>query len=154
MKSQTIAQLFATAMATHGLTDTEAARRLGVSQPTATRWRVGRSVPSEAHVSALAAFCQVPQSTIRKLIGNSERRVPAQADGTLGHLLRTLEHERNLEAADALRECGVEKSAYYRWRADRGAPHLSDVPDLAVRLGVSEERLVMAIYRTTIALSR
>lgn len=154
MKHQTIAQLFATAMAAHGLTDTEAARRVGVSQPTASRWRSGKSIPSELHVPALAAFCQVPASTVRKLIGASEKRQPAQADGTLGHLLRTLEHERNIEAAEAFRGYGVEKSAYYRWRADRGTPHLTDVPDLAVRIGISEERLVMAIYRTTVASSR
>lgn len=154
MKNRTIAQLIASAMGDHGLTDTEAARRLGVKQPTVTRWRVGKAVPSEERIGALAEFCGVSTSVIRKAISDTAVRQPRQIDGTLGHLLRTLEYERGMEAADAHRQYGIDKSTYYRWRGDRAAPHLTDVPTLAVVLGVSEERLVMAIYRSTLALSR
>lgn len=154
MKSRNIAQLIASAMAEHGLTDTEAARRLGVKQPTVSRWRVGKSVPSEDRVEVLSAFCGVSPTVIRKAISDATPRQPQAIDGTLGHLLRTLEYERGIDAAEAHRQYGLDKSSYYRWRGDRGTPHLTDVPMLSLRLGVNEERLVLAIYRSTLALSR
>lgn len=145
------AELFASTMASKGLTDSEAARVLGVSQPTVTRWRQGRHVPGDDHAATLAEFCGVPEKAIHKVLSMyaaAPRR--GTGEGTFGDLIRTLEHDRNLDPSEAWRRYGVDKSTYYRWRASEASPRLHEVPTLATKLGVPEERIVMAIYRTVV----
>lgn len=68
--------------------------------------------------------------------------------GTLGELLRRLENERNLTAVESWQRYGIDKSRYYRLRSDLSAPHATDIPTLALALGVPEETVVLAAYRT------
>lgn len=143
--------MLAKAQASKGVTDTQAARMIGVSQPTITRWRLGRSVPNDEVVPKLARFIGVADREVRNAIGNIRPKNPVEADGTLGQLLRTLESERGIEAADAWLRYSIDKSTYYRWRQDKSSPRLSELPDIAARLGVREERLVLAVYRTELA---
>jgi transcriptional regulator with XRE-family HTH domain len=142
-------EVFAVAMASKGLTDQEAAATLGVSQPTVTRWRLGRYLPTDEHVAVVARFCGLPERDLRKTLAPVAPR-RGDGDGSLGALLQELEKARGIDAADAWRRLGVDKSTYYRWRADKGTPRLHEIPTLAGRLGVSEERIVLAVYRTEV----
>lgn len=146
-----IGELLAAAQAQKGVTDTEAARMIGVSQPTITRWRLGRSLPNDDVVPKLAKFIGVADREVHKAIQHTRPKNVVEADGTLGQLLRTLEAERGIEAADAWPKYGFDKSTYYRWRQDKSTPRLSELPDIAAALGVREERLVLAVYRTEVA---
>lgn len=147
------AQLFAGAQASKGLTDEEAARTLGVSQPTVTRWRLGRNTPNDTLVPALARFIGVTERQLVKTLVPSEPR-RARGPGTFGELIRQLELDRQFDAAEAWKRYGFDKSTYYRWRGDLSAPRLVEVPELAVRLRVPEEQIVLAIYRTELAKAR
>lgn len=149
MSNSTIAVMLATRMAELGMTDTDAARELDVSQPTVTRWRTGRIVPSKAAVPRLASFLGIKRAKLTSLLDDTDSRRPAGArDGTFGQLLMALETERGLTATEAWRQFGIDKSRYYRLRGDVSAPRLVDLPALASRMGVSEQELVMAAYRT------
>ena len=146
---QTIGPMVARRQAELGLTDLEAGERLGVTQATVTRWRLGRAVPSDVHVKSLAAFLGVTQRDVRAALDRTPRPTsPGTRPGTLGDLLRRLENERNLTGAEAWQRYGIDKSRYYRLRSDLGAPHPTDIPALALAIGVPEDEVVMAAYRT------
>jgi len=150
MSDTAFAELFATSMARKGLTDQEAAATIGVSQPTVTRWRLGRNQPSDEMVQVLARFCGVNPSVLRRTLVKPIEPRRGTGEGSLGALLKQVEFDRGIEAAEAWKRFGIDKSAWYAWRADKRAPHLHEIPALAARLGVPEERLVLAVYRTEI----
>ena len=154
MGASSLAEALGSEMGRRGLTDTRAAPLLGVSQPTVTRWRTGQVVPAESQVKTLARFLGITQRDVRDLLGESSPPLPPETlpkVETIGVLLRVLERERGVTPADAWARYGIDKSRYYRLRLDKTVPHLVDVPELARALGVSEERVVLATYRTTIA---
>lgn len=149
-KSTHLPVLLATKMAERRLSDTAAAREIGTSQPTVTRWRHGRSFPNEMHVPALARFLGISQTKVRAAIDAMGRPATRNTTrpGTFGALLRQLENERNLSAPDSFARYRIDKSRYYRFRNDLAAPHATDIPALAIALGVPEETIVLAAYRT------
>jgi transcriptional regulator with XRE-family HTH domain len=153
MTGETFGMVFAASLARRQMTDQEAAAELSTTQPTIQRWRTGRVVPAIDKAAVLATFCDMRPSDMEALLRSAERvrRVmPDTPDETLGALLHRLEYERGLSAADMIERTGIDRSRYYRLRADRTSPPLRDVPDLAARLQLDEERVVMAIYRSEI----
>jgi transcriptional regulator with XRE-family HTH domain len=142
--------LLATKMAVLGYTDADAATALGVSQPTVTRWRLNRSLPTDDNVPTLAKFLGIDKRTAWASIDVSSKPAArgSTRPGTLGDLLRKLEDERNLPAGESWVRYGIDKSRYYRYRGDLSAPNPTDIPSLALKLGVPEETIVLAAYRT------
>lgn len=63
-KGMTISEVLADALARTDLTQDDAARLLGVKQPTVQRWVTGKDTPSDRYVSAIV-----------KMTGISERRI-------------------------------------------------------------------------------
>jgi transcriptional regulator with XRE-family HTH domain len=153
-----IAPLLAAEMATRQLNDRQTAEVIGVAQPTITRWRSAQTVPSIAEATKLAAFLRMKVSAVDAMIEEAQevRLAATTLTGpeTFGVLLRVLENERGVSPADAWQQWGIDKSRYYRLRADKVTPHLADIPDLSRGLGVSEERILWAAYRTELTRGR
>jgi transcriptional regulator with XRE-family HTH domain len=152
---KSLAEVLASRMAHRKMTDAQAAELLEVSQPTVTRWRTGRVVPSAQHAQTLAAFLDMPIKTVDKMLAGSDaldrQPMPGKGVETVGVLMRALERERGQTGVVGWKASGLEKSRYYRLRMDKAAPHLVDLPELAKALKVDEVRLVMATYRTVLA---
>lgn len=153
MMTNLIAAAIAAEMAGRSLTDRQAGELLEVAQPTITRWRTGKAIPRPHEAVKLAAFLHIGVGDVDRMILNANPRRPAPAaDGpeTVGRLIRELEVDRGLTPVEMMRLCGVDKSRFYRLRSDAATPHLADVPELARRLNVDDERLALAAYRTEI----
>jgi transcriptional regulator with XRE-family HTH domain len=152
----TIAELLAGEMARRHLTDTDAAAVLGVSQPTISRWRSGKVHPPLAQAEALADFLALERSTMERMIRKEsgvERPAVTSDRETLADILIACETEHG-GAAETWKALGIDKSRYYRLRSSGSIPPLADLPVLAAKLGVTEERLVLAVYRTELARAR
>jgi transcriptional regulator with XRE-family HTH domain len=154
-KTNQIAVAIASRMAERGLSDRATADLLEVSQPTISRWRTSRNVPNAREAIKLAAFLGVKVSVVDGWIRDATIIPPPviAVDGheTVGVLLRNIEMERGLSAPDMIELLGIDKSRYYRLRSDRNTPHFADIPELATRLGVNDERLALAAYRTELS---
>lgn len=50
-------------------TQTEAAARFGITQPSYSRWELGQSSPSEQHLDALASFLGMAPDDLDRLLG-------------------------------------------------------------------------------------
>jgi transcriptional regulator with XRE-family HTH domain len=142
-------------MARRALTDSAAADLLGVSQTTITRWRNGGVAPKREHAVRIAAFTGLALGKVERMIDEaSPRPAPTpipRGKETVGVLIRKLERDRGITPLEAWQSYGIDKSRYYRLRSDKATPHLADIPELARRLKVKDERLVLAAYRTELA---
>lgn len=151
----TIGIAIAKEMARRGLTDHAAADLLGVSQPTISRWRSGKVAPQIRHATRLAPFLGLALPKVERMIEQAYPQAPPtprpRGPETFGVMLRTLEMERGIDAVALMHATGIDKSRFYRLRADKATPLLADIPDLAKRLRVPEERCVLAAYRTELA---
>ena len=67
---------------------------------------------------------------------------------TWSELLKSREQERTLTPKQMARALDVDQAKYYRWRNDEGGVDLKDIEDLAVKLNVSEEEILWAVYQT------
>jgi transcriptional regulator with XRE-family HTH domain len=154
MSRNDIGVAIATEQARRGLTDSALSEMLGVNAATVTRWRLGNSVPQPRHAVRLSALTGIPLAEVERMIAGSARKPPPEPVGrqeTFGVMLRSIEAERGLTSTELFRAAGIDKSRYYRLRNDRAAPRTADIPDLARRLQVPEERVVLAAYRSELA---
>lgn len=154
MGNNEIGAALAQEQARRGLTDGALGDLLGVTGTSVTRWRIGHTVPQARHAVRLAAFLGMPLAKVEKMIDRGTRKpppVPRPKTETFGVLMRSLEGERGLTTVELWQASGIDKSRFYRLRADKATPHLADIPDLARRLAVDEERAVLAAYRTELA---
>lgn len=155
MNDNRIGIAIAQELARRGMTDRAASDLLDVSQPTVTRWRMGTTAPQIKHATRLAAFLDIPLAKVERMIEQARRRQPPapkpKGPETFGMLMRAREAELGITAVEALSVTGIDKSRYYRLRSDNATPNLADIPDLAHRLKVPEERAVLAAYRTELA---
>lgn len=139
----TLPDALAATIARRRWTQQQAADHLGVSQPTVLRWLKGRTMPS-GDVAA----------RVRRLVGPYEapvrKRVRSRGE-TVVKLLATLEAERGLSATEMIAATGLDRSRYHRLRSGTTAPNLEQIPALARALGVDEERLVLATYRSVVS---
>ena len=144
-----IGAALAAAMAKRGLTDARTAELFAVSTPTITRWRTGKIIPPRRQSLALAAFTGLPLDDVDEMIAAAEPARPDDTSGaeTLRALILHLEREQGITYTST----GITKSRYYRLRSGGGVLHLADIPAFAARLGVPEERVVMAVYRSALA---
>lgn len=131
-----------------GLTDEVLARAVGVQQATFTRWRNGTLAVHPRHVPRLAKLLGVPSAEVGRVVAYSRRPDIPIAEGTIGALLRDFELAEGLTVQGAYERLEVEVSTYHKWRKNQVVPGAPVMESLAIRLGVSEETVVMAAYRT------
>lgn len=72
----TIAELIRRRRDERGLNDERAADQLGISQPTFSRWRSGRSVPDVDRITDLAAWLDVSEDVVALAIVEGKRNRP------------------------------------------------------------------------------
>lgn len=131
-----------------GLTDDALARVMGVRQATFTRWRNGNLAVADRHAARLASLLGIPQAQVRSMLGDQERAANAIEKGTIGWLLRQFEQKNGLTPQGAYEQLGVDISTYLKWRKNQVVPAPIVIAGLAAGMGVSEQSVVMAVYRT------
>lgn len=73
-RGMTIAEVLAETILRLGITQDEAASRLGVKQPTVNRWLQGAHTPSATYVATLARFCSITERQAETAILLQQRR--------------------------------------------------------------------------------
>jgi transcriptional regulator with XRE-family HTH domain len=131
-----------------GLTDDALARVIGVRQATFTRWRNGTLSVADRHAARLANLLGMTAADVAKMLRDQQRAANAIEKGTIGHLLRQFEQKNGLNPQGAYEKLGVDVSTYHKWRKNQVVPGPSVIASLAAGLGVSEQVVVMAVYRT------
>lgn len=133
-----------------GLTDDALARVVGVKQATFTRWRNGTLSVHPRHAGRLAALLALPTAEVVRLISDQPdgRAANPIEKGTVGWVLRQFERREGLTVQGAYERLGVEVSAYHKWRKNQVVPGPAAIAGLAAGMGVSEQSMVMAVYRT------
>lgn len=94
----TIAEVLADRLTVGGLTQQDAAERIGVRQSAVSRWLSGKDAPKDEHVPALVKFTGLRKAQVLEAI--HEQRV---ATGSTVARIRALEAEMS-EVRDELRE--------------------------------------------------
>lgn len=81
-----------------GLSDDQLAAELGVSQPTFSDWRTGRTVPSDRYVERLAALLGIDEDEVAVAASYSRRKRAADLDEALGLISQLTAENRRLAA--------------------------------------------------------
>lgn len=148
--STAIAQALAQVRERTQLTDEALARVIGVRQATFTRWRNGTLAVADRHAARIASLLGEPMELVTEML-RSQPRPPGYtpgSKGTIGHLLREYERRNGFTPQQAYNALGVEVSTYHKWRKNQSIPGAQAIAPLAEAMGVREERVVMACYRT------
>lgn len=95
---QTTAELLTAHKDRVGLPDDQLAAALGVSQPTFSDWRTGRTVPSDRYVERLAALLGMDENDVAAAASYSRRKRATDLDEALGLISQLTAENRRLAA--------------------------------------------------------
>lgn len=83
--STEVAAIINDALQASELNQSDLARAVGVTQPTVSRWRSGKSLPDRAHFEAIESALGLDPGTLRAAIGAAEM--------SMGERLKAMEEE-------------------------------------------------------------
>lgn len=127
-------------MTEHGLTNSDIARAVGVSETSVSNWRRGHYHPSYEHAAAIAAMVGQSPDTVARELGAKPPApiVQYEEDFPLTPLGRAA-HAAGVTVDSIADSCGVHPHTVYRWAHGVHGARLHRVPRIAKVLGCSDE---------------
>lgn len=81
-----VAVIINDALQASAITQSGLARTIGVTQPTVSRWRTGKSVPDPAHYDAIEKALDLAPGTLRAATGITERSMGERLKAAEGEI--------------------------------------------------------------------
>ena len=130
------------------ITQAQAARLVGVAQPTYAGWEIGRATPGSVHVPSLGAFLGIPEAQMLELV-SLPFRVDSAAWPPLGRVIGAHRQTLRMTRAELARRLNVTVAAVEAWELGYRIPRPSSLRSLAIALKASPEELELALPRPT-----
>lgn len=128
-----------------GITQAQAARLLGVAQPTYAGWEIGRATPNADHTNAVATFLDASEGEVIRLA--AAPFVVWAGWPPLGQLIGARRAGLRLRREDLANRLGVTPGTIAAWELGYRTPRPSRLRSLASTLSLSVEELELALAR-------
>lgn len=127
-----------------GLTQVEAAARLGVAQPTLAGWEIGRARPGRELADVIARFLDQPVGEVEQLL-HQPLTVEMSSWPTFGRILGERRLDLQLDRAELAAQLHVSPRTVAAWELGDKSPNNSHLRRLSEVLGVEVTVLVSAL---------
>lgn len=131
-----------------GITQAQAARLVGVAQPTYAGWEIGRALPGSVHFRSLRAFLGISEAKMLAF-ASVPFRVDSEAWPPLGRVIGAHREALRMTRSDLARRLNMPVGTVEAWELGYRIPRPSSLRALAIALKASPEELELALPRST-----